>query len=95
MTRMPLIEVPAYQGATNATSDGAKNSAAKGVTGQRAACTASDGANRTVTPAALVMIIAIPTIIAMPLVVVARVLIAWALSNCRCCGDEWRRYERQ
>ncbi len=76
VTGVPLIEMPADQGATNAAGNGPKKPAAERITGQRTAGTADDCADRTVTAAALMMIIAIVAIIGMPLVVVARILIA-------------------
>lgn len=84
---VPLIEMPADQSATDTSGNGPKKPAAESITGQRAAGTADDRADRTVTAAALMVIIAIVAVVGMPLVVVARILIA--------LGKRWRRNDKR
>ena len=78
--------MPADQSTTDASGYGPEKPAAERITGQRAAGTADDCADRTVTAAALMMIIAIVAVVGMALIVVARVLIA--LGECRRCNNK-------
>ena len=84
---VPLIEMPADQSTTDASGYGPEKAAAERITGQRAAGTANNCADRTVTAAALMVIIAIVAVVGMTLIVVPRVLIA--------LGKRWRRNDKR
>ena len=83
---VPLIEMPTDQSTTDASGYGPEKPAAERITGQRAAGTADDCADRTVTAAALMVIIAIMPVVGMTLIVVTRVLIA--LGEYRRCKNK-------